>query len=118
MAELKIEIFTSPNCPHCPHAVKATKDLLKEDKQLKDRIKWVEVNTMTSKGRKRAQRYGIRSIPTIVLTNKMGVKGGIAGTPSQRKYLEVVYEMLGEKPPQQKDEGDKSGLLDRLFGER
>ncbi|MFH1722472.1 MAG: thioredoxin family protein [Candidatus Altiarchaeota archaeon] len=120
MAELKIEVFTNPRCPHCPSAVKATKELLRENKKLKERVKWSELSTATSKGRKKATTYGIRSVPTIVLTDKNGEKGAIAGAPSQRKYLETVYKMLGEEPPEEiteegKKEG-KPGLLERLFG--
>ena len=116
MADLKIEVFTSPRCPHCPEAVKATKQLLKENKQLADRIRWVEVNTGTRKGNKRAQKYAIRSVPTIVLTNKKGEKAGIRGAPSQKKYLEYVYDMLGEKMMETTTPREKRGLLDRIFG--
>lgn len=118
MAELKIEVFTSPTCPACPSAIKATKELLKENKQLGGRVKWVEMSTGTPKGSKRARRYGIRGVPTIIITNRRGEKGGITGTPSKRKYLEVVYKMLGETPPVQKDEKSKPGLLTKLFGGR
>lgn len=93
MSDLKIEVFTSPRCPHCPSAVKATKQLLKENKKLGGRVKWVELNTATSKGRKKAQ------VPTIVFTNTKGEKGAVTGTPSQKKYLEIVYEMLEEEIP-------------------
>ncbi len=115
MADLKIEVFTGPRCPHCPHAVKATKKLLKDNPRLRERVKWVEVSTGTKKGSRRAQRYGIRSVPTIILTNKEGDKGGIRGTPSQRKYLEYVYEMLGEEMPAEKSRIENGGLIERLF---
>lgn len=116
MADLKIEVFTSLMCSNCPPAVKATKQLLKDNTQLKDRLKWVEVSTSTSKGRKRAQSYGIRGVPTIVFTNKKGEKGVVTGTPSRKKYLEIVYEMLGEEIPEELIvEEDNTGFFNRLF---
>ena len=116
MSDLKIEVFTSPRCPHCPSAVKATKQLLKDNPQLEERIKWQEMNTVTPKGKKRAQAYEIRGVPTIVFTNKEGEKGALTGTPSQRKYLEIVYEMLGEQMPENMvEKGEKKGLFERLF---
>lgn len=49
MPDLKIEVFTSSMCPHCPSAVKATRELLAENKQLRDRVKWFELNTRMPK---------------------------------------------------------------------
>ncbi len=95
MAEVKIEVFTSMTCPHCPAAVTATKQLLKENPDLAGKVKWKEISTSSSEGRSKAARYGIRSIPTIVLTNKKGQKGGYVGAPTQKKYLEMVEKMLG-----------------------
>ncbi len=116
MADLKIEVFTSPRCPHCPSAVKATKQLLKENKKFGGRVKWAELNTATPKGRKKAQSYGIRGVPTIVFTNKKGERGAVTGTPSQKKYLKIVYEMLGEEMPEEVIvEDDNAGFFDRLF---
>jgi len=117
MSELKIEVFTSRTCPHCPSAVRATKQLLEENPSLKGRVKWSEVSTSTPKGGRRASTYQIRSVPTIILTNKNGEKGAYPGTPSQEKYLKMVYEMLGEELPE-KLKGKSDGLLGgigRLF---
>lgn len=56
-------------------------------------------------------------MPTIILTNKKGEVGSITGTPSIRKYVKIVYEMLGEEPPLAEEEKEhKPGILDRLFG--
>jgi predicted DsbA family dithiol-disulfide isomerase len=116
MSDLKIEVFTGPRCPNCPHAVKATKKLLKDNPKLRERVKWVEVSTGTRRGQKRAQRYGIRSVPTIILTNKNGEKRGVRGTPSQDRYLDYVYQMLGEEVPENMvEKGEKKGFFERLF---
>lgn len=117
MAELKIEVFTSPTCPHCPAAVRATKELLDTYPDLAERVKWSEVSTATGRGRKRAQSYEIRSVPTIILTNEAGEKGGITGAPGPEKYAKIAYKMLGDEPPKANatNEGEP-GLLKRLLG--
>ena len=117
MADLKIEVFTNPRCPNCPGAVKATKNLLKTCKGLAGRVKWTELSTATSKGSKKARRYGIRSVPTIIITDRRGNMGGFTGTPTERKYVEAVYELLGEDPPKQEPEVEQSkSFLSNLFG--
>ena len=94
MAELKIEVFTSPTCSHCPSAVRATKELLEENPQLKVGVEWVEVSMATADGRRKAANYGIHSVPTIVLTNSKGEKGGIVGAPTKKRYLDVINKMM------------------------
>lgn len=94
MAELKIEVFTSPTCPHCPAAVVATKNLLSENPDLAEKIKFVELSTRDSEGSKKARAYGIRSVPTIVVTNSKGEKGAYVGAPTKNEYLRMVGEML------------------------
>jgi thioredoxin 1 len=94
MAELKIEVFTSPTCPHCPSAVRATKELLEENPELKEKVAWVEVSTATADGSRRAREYGIRGVPTIIFTNSNGEKGGVVGTPTKKKYLEIIKQMM------------------------
>jgi protein-disulfide isomerase len=94
MAELAIEVFTSPTCPHCPGAVIATEELLKNNPELAEKIKWAELSTASVEGSRKAREYGIRSVPTIILTNKKGEKGGYVGAPTQKTYLKIVEEML------------------------
>ncbi|MBN2518254.1 MAG: thioredoxin family protein [Candidatus Altiarchaeota archaeon] len=95
MAELNIEVFTSPTCPHCPAAVRATEELLAEHPELEGRIKWKEMSTATQEGHRKAVAYGIMAVPTIVLTNtKTGQKGGIRGAPTKAGYLKAISEML------------------------
>lgn len=117
MYELWIEVFTSRNCPHCPAAVEATKKLLKENPGLREKVKWKQMDTSTREGGNKADKYGIRTVPTIILTNKNGEKGGLRGAPSQRKYLETVHEMLGWSKPEEPG-GQRQGFLKRLLGWR
>ncbi|HHQ45120.1 MAG TPA: hypothetical protein ENN13_03180 [Candidatus Altiarchaeales archaeon] len=118
MSELKIEVFTSPTCPHCPGAVRATKKLLEDHPELTDCVKWREMNTGTPEGRRNAQKYEIRTVPTIILTNSSNEKGGINGTPTQEKYLNIVYEMLGKEMPKAEKPGEttrKKSFIQQLF---
>jgi len=104
MKDLEIEIFTSSTCPHCPAAVKATEEVLNENPQLKARVEWREMNTAKSHAKRRARSYGIRSVPTIILTNtKTGEKSGVTGAPGNQKYLKMIYDVLDEDIPQSKE---------------
>jgi len=94
MAELKIEVFTSFTCPHCPSAIKATETLLEENPELVDKIEWEEVSTRTAEGARRAQDYGIQSVPTVIVTNSKGERGGYLGPPPRKDYLRMVTELL------------------------
>jgi len=67
---------------------------MKDNPELAARIKWAEVSTATDFGSKKAAAYGIRSVPTIILTNKKGEKGGFVGAPTKKTYLNIVNEML------------------------
>ncbi len=120
MKDLEIEIFTSPTCPHCPAAVKATKEVLNENPELKARVEWKEMNTAKSYAKRRARSYGIRSVPTIILTNtKTGEKSGVTGAPSNQRYLKMIYDVLDEDIPQSKGLTTSNSFVSRfrnLFG--
>ena len=94
MTQLKIEVFTSPTCPHCPAAVRVTEEIMEENPELAKIIKWKEMSTATAEGYKKATAYGIRGVPTIVLTNSRGEKGGIVGAPRKERYLKIIQQML------------------------
>jgi len=117
MTDLKIEVFTSPTCPHCPAAVKATKDVLNENQELKARVEWMEMNTAKSHAKRRARGYGIQSVPTLILTNtKTGEKSGVVGAPSRQKYLKMIYETMGECIPKNKEtaKSESSSFVSRF----
>ena len=125
MSDLKIEVFTSPTCPHCPAAVRVTREVLNENPRLKRRIEWREMNTAKPNARRKARSYGIRGVPTIILTNtSTGETAGITGAPGKERYLKVMYGIMGEKPPgeqeeKKKDESDEPSFVDKykhLFG--
>jgi small redox-active disulfide protein 1 len=92
MAEIKIEVFTSPTCPHCPAAVKATEMLVEQNPDLAEKIKWKEMSTASEEGSKKARSYGIRGVPTIVVTNEKGEKTAYVGAPKQDTYKKLIEE--------------------------
>lgn len=91
---IEIEIFTSPTCPHCPAAVRATKELMEQHPELKKSVVWREMSTATQEGNRKAAGYGIRGVPTIVMTDRNGEKSGIVGAPTVARYYEVVKEII------------------------
>ena len=72
---IKIELFYSPICPHCPEAKRALREVLEETDQ---EFHVDEVNVFSPEGLERAKKYGIISVPAIVIVDRhkiMGVPG-------------------------------------------
>lgn len=88
---------------------------MESNPELNGRVKWKEIRTNTPEGRKRTRKYQIRRVPTIILTNKKGQIGIIPGAPREKKYLEAVYDMLGEEIPAEKKKQFR-GFLSKFFG--
>ena len=106
---LKIEVFTSPTCPNCPSAVSLVKEIGEEYKEVE--IK--QIDTSTKKGNRKAQKYGIMSVPTIILTSdKWEEIRAFRGTPKKIALENMVREGLGMEPLKKKSKG----FLSKLFG--
>lgn len=122
MPDILIEVFTSPTCPHCPGAVKATKELFEKHQELKKEAIWKEISTASPSGYKKARSYGITAVPTIIITNlKTNEKFGITGTPSEEKYIELIYKAIGkeikdtkEKEEKQEKNKEKKSIFDKF----
>lgn len=121
MAIVKIEVFTSPTCPHCPSAVKATKQLFENHPELKKDVMWEEISTASPIGYKKARNYGIQAVPTIIISNlNTNEKFGITGTPSEKKYLEMIYKVMGKELEENVDinknkKEDKKSFIDSFI---
>ncbi len=91
---VKIEVFTSPTCPHCPRAKSALDQFSKSNSF----VKVVETSTGTNKGRKRAELFGVRSVPTLFITGP-GTKDriGFIGVPSQSQLKKMANIALGKE---------------------
>lgn len=121
MAVVMIEVFTSPTCPHCPNAIKATKQLFENHPELKKDVIWKEISTASPIGYKKARSYGIQGVPTIIISNlNTNEKFGIVGAPSEKKYLETVYKIMGKEQPkdtninQDKNKESKKSFIDKF----
>ena len=64
---VRIEIFYSPICPYCSEAKRILLEALEE---VKGESLLEEVNVFSTEGLERAKRYGIISVPAIVIENK------------------------------------------------
>ncbi|MFH2021000.1 MAG: thioredoxin family protein [archaeon] len=91
---VKIEVFTSPTCPHCPHAKKAVEKFAAG----RENIKIVETSTASREGQRRAETFGIRSVPTLFITGPgTADRIGYAGVPSEKGLSKMVNIALGKE---------------------
>lgn len=84
---LKVELFYSPTCHICPRAREVVMGI-EEGKE----VEIEEVNVLSPEGLRRAERYCIRSVPTIVVNGKVK----LSGVPSRGKLLGLI-EKEGKK---------------------
>jgi len=109
---VEIEVFTSPRCPHCPHAKDLAKRIAKEKKAI-----FRETSTATSHGSNRAQRFGVRSVPTIFVKGPKFDRIGFRGQPPEKSLRDAVDISLGLKeyePPKGLMESIKDGIKNKL----
>lgn len=87
--KVKIEVFYSKTCPHCGSQKELAKSLENENVKVK--------LTDTGRKRRRAKRYGVRSVPTTLVSGP-GVKGnmGFRGTMSRKRLENAVKVARGE----------------------
>jgi thioredoxin-like negative regulator of GroEL len=64
------------------------------EKDLQDRAQVVRVDVWSDVGKLAAQRYGVRSIPTLVVFDGAGQVQDIrAGVPDRKHVVELVNEL-------------------------
>jgi len=104
-----VEVFTSPTCPHCPSAKKLAHEVAKE----MDDVVVKEMSTATHEGSRKAKRYGIMSVPTIIITGPASPEPiGLRGTPPKKGLIKAINISLGKDKWKEK----KKGFFSRLFG--
>jgi small redox-active disulfide protein 1 len=86
-----VNVFFSPMCPHCPSAKKLAAEVAKERADVEVK----EINTMTNEGAVLAQKFGIMSVPTIVVFGE-GQPIGMTGTPSKGHFNKAIDIALGK----------------------
>jgi len=88
---IKIELFYSPICPHCPEAKRALREVLEETDQ---EFHVDEVNVFSPEGLERARKYGIISVPAIVI----GDGHKIVDVPGKETLLrKIKHEIMGRE---------------------
>ncbi|MBU1486947.1 thioredoxin family protein [bacterium] len=58
----KLELFYSPLCPTCPKAKEVTREIVEEE-----RVEYEEINILSPDGEEKAAKYGIKSVPAVVI---------------------------------------------------
>ena len=81
-----IKLIASPTCPHCVTA----KKVLEEFSEQKD-VQIIELSVTTDEGMKEAIKFGVRSVPAIVVNDKKV----IVGVPSVKELARAVEETEG-----------------------
>ena len=115
MTSVNIEVFTSRTCPHCPAAVDATRELLSDNPDLRKIVRWRQVSTATSDGSRKARKYGIRSVPTIIITNtETGEVFAVTGAPSKNKYRAMVNKAAGKEIENEKEKKPSTSYVDKF----
>jgi len=89
----RIEVFTSPTCPHCPHAWALAQEINRE----RDDVKIIELSTASKEGRRKADKYHIMSVPTIIIKGSFGEPIGLQGVPAKSSFNKAIDISLGIK---------------------
>ena len=83
---VNVEVFYSEMCPYCPAAIKLVHEV---NAKFSDIIV-EEVNTSTSEGMAKTEKYQIFSVPTIVINGKVA----FVGVPNKDELIEAVETKL------------------------
>ena len=85
-----IEIFTSPTCIYCPGAKKIVAEVADETAN----VAVFEHSSATEEGRKRANEFGIQSVPTIFISGpKTKEIIGFRGITPKETLLKAVTKV-------------------------
>ncbi|MEW6201958.1 MAG: thioredoxin family protein [bacterium] len=77
----KIELFYNPLCNMCP-AAKEIARAVAEEQQV-----WLEeINVFTQEGGQRAEKYGVRGVPTIIVDGEKR----IVGIPDKEQLISML----------------------------
>jgi small redox-active disulfide protein 1 len=83
-----IKVLTSPSCPYCPLATEVVRKFVKEKKD----VVALELSVTTDEGMKEALKFGIRSVPAIIIDDTYVM----VGVPTMGE-LKSAVEMVENK---------------------
>ncbi len=81
-----VKLFTSPTCPYCPAAEEVVEKVAKEEG-----IMAIKLPVNTDEGLKEALKYGVRSVPTIVVDDRYV----FVGVPREVELRRLVRKLKG-----------------------
>ena len=79
-----IKLLTSPTCPYCPMA----KDVLRRFAEQRKDVLVMEMSVTTDEGMKEALKFGIRSVPAMIISDKRV----LIGVPTINDLIRAVEE--------------------------
>ena len=85
-----IEVFVTPGCPNCPHGVRAAESLAAETTNVTVTV--LDVTEFAE----RAERYQVRSVPTLVVNGDLTIVGVISKDELARRLVELQGQQAEE----------------------
>jgi len=85
--KIRIEVFYSPTCSLCPKAKEILWEVLEKVNQ---KVYIDEVNVLSLDGLKKAEQYGVKTVPTMVIN----MKHKIVGVPSKENLLKIINDEI------------------------
>jgi small redox-active disulfide protein 1 len=85
-----VELFYSPMCLYCPEARKVVMEVADE---FGERVRVEEVNVLSPTGVERAERYGVRGVPTIIVDGRVKIEG----VPTAEQLRRAIQQELDRR---------------------
>lgn len=85
-----MRVFTHPACSGCGPVVKMCWELAQSD----DQLELLTIALETKKGLAEAQRYTIRTIPTVIVFDGDVERHRLVGTPTRDELHNAVMEIV------------------------
>ena len=101
---LRLLVFVSSSCPHCPVAARVARKVSEE--YLEYGLSYEKMRIRTSQGKELADKYYIRSVPTLLFLDSEGNELNRAvGAPSEESLRKKIETLLGLR----------KSFMDKLF---
>ncbi|MBU1614063.1 thioredoxin family protein [bacterium] len=81
----KLELFYSPLCPTCPKAKEIAREVVEEEEV----EEYEEINILSPDGGEKAAKYGIKSVPALVVNEGEP----IFGIPLKEGLVRLIKEV-------------------------
>jgi len=85
---MTIELLYSPMCPYCPEARKI---LVKAAEEFNGKIRVEEVNVLSPAGMEKAEKHGVKGVPTIIVNSRTKIIG-VPTVEQLRKAIQREFD--------------------------